>query len=78
MSSSISDKFLAAGVLVGVVAAGYDAYLVWTMNWGTGSRNFGLGVGALVFLSMAAFGISVFVFVLIGSYIESFLDRRRR
>jgi hypothetical protein len=78
MKQSVSDVFMTIGVFVGVAAGAYAAYFVWTMNWGTGSRNMGLGVAALVFLPMAAFGISVFVFVLLGAYLESFLDRRGR
>jgi hypothetical protein len=48
------------------------------MNWGTGSRNFGIGVGMLVFLPMAAFGISLFVVAMIGSYLEDVFERWRR
>jgi hypothetical protein len=78
MSSSISDKFLAAGVLVGVVAAGYVAYLVWTMNWGTGSRNMALGTTFLIILPVVAFGACLLVFTLLGAWVEGFLERRRR
>jgi cation transport ATPase len=78
MKRSISDIFLTIGVLVGVATACYAAYFVWTMEWGTGSRNKGLGVAALVFSSMVAFGVSLVVFVLLGTYLESWLDKRGR
>jgi hypothetical protein len=76
MKRSVSDIFLTIGVLVGVAAAGYAAYFIWTMDWGTGSRNKGLGVAALVFSAMVAFGVSVVVFVVLGTYLESWLDKR--
>jgi hypothetical protein len=78
MKKSIGDIFLVIGVFVGLAAGAYAAYFVWTMNWGTGSRNFGIGVGMLVFLPMAAFGISLFVLGLIGSYLEDVFERWRR
>jgi hypothetical protein len=77
MKKSVSDIFLSIGVFVGVAAAGYAAYFVWTMNWGTGSRNMGLGVAALVFFPMAAFGVCLFAFMLLGIWLEDLLDRRR-
>ena len=43
--------------LVGVAAGGYVAYLVWGMNWGTGSRNMALGTTFLIILPVAAFGV---------------------
>jgi hypothetical protein len=69
---------LAVGALVGVAAAGYVAYLIWTMNWGTGSRNMGIGWAFLVFLPMAAFGACVVVFTLIGAWLEGVMARRGR
>jgi len=78
MKKSMGDIFLMIGFFVGLAAGCYAAYFVWTMNWGTGSRNFGIGVGMLVFLPMAAFGISLFVVTLVGSYLEDFFERLRR
>ena len=78
MSRSISDNFLAAGALVGVAAGGYVAYLVWTMNWGTGSRNMALGTTFLIVLPVAAFGICLLVFALLGAWIEGLMTRRER
>ena len=78
MSRSISDNFLAAGALVGVAAGGYVAYLVWTMNWGTGSRNMALGTTFLIVLPVAAFGVCLLVFALLGAWIEGLMTRRER
>ena len=78
MSRSISDNFLAAGALVGVAAGGYVAYLVWTMNWGTGSRNMALGTTFLIILPVVAFGACLLVFALVGAWIEGFLERKGR
>jgi hypothetical protein len=78
VSRSISDNFLAAGALVGVVAAGYVAYLVWTMNWGTGSRNMALGTTFLIILPVVAFGACLLVFALIGAWLEGVMARRGR
>jgi hypothetical protein len=72
---TVSDIFFNIGLVVGVAAAVYCVYFVWTMNWGTGSRNFGIGVAMLVFIPMVAFGVSVFVFGMIGAYLESLLAR---
>jgi hypothetical protein len=78
VSRSISDNFLAAGALVGVAAGGYIAYLVWTMNWGTGSRNMALGTTFLIVLPVAAFGVCLLVFALLGAWIEGLMTRRGR
>jgi hypothetical protein len=78
VSRSISDNFLAAGALVGVAAGGYVAYLVWTMNWGTGSRNMALGTTFLIVLPVAAFGVCLLVFALLGAWIEGLMTRRER
>jgi hypothetical protein len=77
MSRSISDNFLAVGALVGVLAGGYVAYLVWTMNWGTGSRNMALGTTFLIVLPVATFGVCLLVFALLGAWIEGIVERRR-
>jgi hypothetical protein len=78
MTKSISDVFFMAGVLVGIVAAGYAGYFVWTMNWGTGSRNMAIGWAFLVFLPLAAFWVSVLLLGMLGSFLESYMARRGR
>jgi|SoiMetStandDraft_2_1073263.scaffolds.fasta_scaffold39223_2 hypothetical protein len=72
MKKNLGDIFLVVGVVVGIAAACYVIYFVWNMNWGAGSRNKGFGWAFLFFLPLASFGISVFVFGLLGSYLERF------
>ena len=61
---------LYTGLVGGLLAAGYLAYFIWGINWGSGRRNWVIGLSCLVLLPPLVWAAIYFAFAWLASLLD--------